>query len=416
MTIMEIRPILSALMRNKTGPVLVAVQVALSLAILANALHIVNVRQAIVDRPSGVAREEDIFHIRAGGLSNESTFNEMVATQNRQAQLLRAIPGVVSVAQVNQVPLSQSGNNTGLAADRKQVRTTTGAAFYVSPDSLVKTWGLKLVEGRDFLPTEVVDQDSTKQIENLKVVMLTLPMARKLWPDATSYVGKPLYFGTGAGADEARVVGIVERLASTNAEVGERGDMSIIQPLRRITTPRAMYTVRAEPGQRDRLMKEAEAVLRKDGNNRLIVRTVTLEADRTSRYRADRGLAWMLIAVSVLLMLVTASGIVGMASLWVTQRRKQIGVRRALGARKVDILRYFLIENVMITSAGVAAGLLGALALNHLLVTSLEMTRLPAGYLVVGAAVFLGLGVAAVYGPAWRAASISPATATRGVA
>lgn len=412
---MEIRPILSALMRNKTGPVLVAVQVALSLAILANALHIVNVRQAIVDRPSGVEHEEDIFHIRAGGLTNESTFNEMVATQNRQAQLLRAIPGVVSVAQVNQVPLSQSGNNTGLAADRKQVRTTTGAAFYVSPDSLVKTWGLKLVEGRDFLPTEAVDQDSTKQIENLKVVMLTLPMARKLWPDATSYVGKPLYFGTGAGADEARVVGVVERLASTNAEVGERGDMSIIQPLRRINTPRAMYTVRAEPGQRDRLMKEAEAVLRKDGNNRLIVRTVTLDADRTSRYRADRGLAWMLIAVSVLLMLVTASGIVGMASLWVTQRRKQIGVRRALGARKVDILRYFLIENVMITSAGVAAGLLGALALNHLLVTSLEMTRLPAGYLVVGAVAFLGLGVAAVYGPAWRAASISPATATRGV-
>ncbi len=123
----------------------------------------------------------------------------------------------------------------------------------------------------------------------------------------------------------------------------------------------------------------------------------------------------MLISVSVLLMLVTASGIVGMASLWVTQRRKQIGVRRALGARRVDILRYFLIENVLITSGGVAAGLLGALALNHLLVSNLELARLPAGYLVGGAVVFLVLGVAAVYGPAWRGASISPATATRGV-
>lgn len=412
---MEIRPILSALMRNKTGPVLVAVQVALSLAILANALHIVNVRQAIVDRPSGVEREEDIFHIRTGALGNESTFNEMVATQNRQAQLLRAIPGVISVAQVNQVPLSQSGNNTGVSADRTQIKVSSGVAFYTSPDSLVKTWGLKLVEGRDFLPTEAVDQDSTKQVENLKVIIITLPVARKLWPDATSYVGRTVYFGVGTDAEEARVVGVVERLSSTNAEVGERGEMSVIQPLRRISTPRAMYTVRAEPGQRDRLIKEAEAVLRKDGNNRLIVRDATLEGDRKDRYRADRGLAWMLIAVSVLLMLVTASGIVGMASLWVTQRRKQIGVRRALGARRVDILSYFITENVMITSAGVAFGLLGALALNHLLVTSLELTRLPAGYLVVGAAVFLGLGVAAVYGPAWRAASISPATATRGV-
>jgi putative ABC transport system permease protein len=51
---------------------------------------------------------------------------------------------------------------------------------------------------------------------------------------------------------------------------------------------------------------------------------------RTDRYRADNALAWMLVTVSVLLLLITASGIVGMASLWVTQRRKQIGVRRAL--------------------------------------------------------------------------------------
>ena len=69
----------------------------------------------------------------------------------------------------------------------------------------------------------------------------------------------------------------------------------------------------------------------------------------------------MLIAVSVLLLLVTASGIVGMTSLWVTQRRKQIGVRRALGARRVDILRYFITENFMITSAGIVGGVLLAL-------------------------------------------------------
>jgi putative ABC transport system permease protein len=121
----------------------------------------------------------------------------------------------------------------------------------------------------------------------------------------------------------------------------------------------------------------------------------------------------MLVTVSVLLLLITASGIVGMASLWVTQRRKQIGVRRALGARRVDILRYFITENFMITSAGVAAGLLIALGLNQLLVSQLEMARLPASYLLGGAAIFWLLGVMAVYGPAWRAASISPATATR---
>ena len=412
---MEIRPILSSLMRNKTGPILVAVQVALSLAILANALHIVSERQAVADRVSGVEREEDIFHVRVSDLQTESNFNEMLAAQIRQRDLLRAVPGVVSVAQTNQVPLSRSGNNTGIAADREQVKVSTGAAFYVSPDSLVKTWGLQLAEGRDFLPTEVVNLDTTKDVYETNTIIITRALARKVWPDATSFIGKTLYFGTGKDATASRVIGVLERLQSTGAEVGERGEMSIIQPIRRISSPRAMFTVRAEPGQRERVMKEVEAALRKAASNQIIVRSKTLQDDRMDRYRADRGLAWMLITVSVLLMLVTASGIVGMASLWVTQRRKQIGVRRALGARRVDILRYFITENVMITSAGVAGGLFGALGLNHLLVTHLELARLPGTYLLAGAAAFLALGIAAVYGPAWRAASISPATATRGV-
>jgi putative ABC transport system permease protein len=99
----------------------------------------------------------------------------------------------------------------------------------------------------------------------------------------------------------------------------------------------------------------------------------------------------------------------------VIQRRKQIGVRRALGARKLDILRYFILENLMITGAGVFGGVALGLALNQLLVSKLEMTRLPAGYLAAGAALFWLLGVIAAYGPAWKAAGISPATATRSV-
>jgi putative ABC transport system permease protein len=67
----------------------------------------------------------------------------------------------------------------------------------------------------------------------------------------------------------------------------------------------------------------------------------------------------------------------------------------------------------MITSVGVFSGVVLALGLNHLLVSQLEMARLPAGYLIGGAVVFWALGIIAVYGPAWRAASISPATATR---
>ncbi|WP_426054982.1 ABC transporter permease [Janthinobacterium sp. PSPC2-1] len=409
---MEIRPILSALMRSKTGAILVAVQVALSLAILANALHIVNVRQEVAARPSGVAAEGDVFHLLARNL-RPLGHNEELALQKRLAAAARAVPGVVSVAQVSQVPLSRNGSNSGFAASRKQENSSAVAAVYITPDSLIKTWGLKLLEGRDFTPAEIVEIDQNVTEEFPPQVIVTRAMAEKIHPGGGSALGMPLFLGTGEGAQQLQVVGVVERLQSQGAEVGDKGEYSVLFPVRLTGDGDTLLTIRAEAGQRDRVMKEAEQAIRAATPDKLILRLRTLDEDRDTRYRADRAMSWMLITVSALLLLVTASGIVGIASLWVTQRRKQIGVRRALGARRVDILRYFLTENFMITSVGVAAGVVLALGLNQLLVSQLEMARLPLPYLLGGAAVFWLLGLGAVYGPAWRAASISPATATR---
>src|SRR5471032_2363314 len=409
---MEIRPILSTLLRNKTGPILVAVQVALSLAILANALHIVQVRQAVSARVSGIANEADVFNLQVRRLQNAGHQPELAA-QQRETATLRAVPGVLSVAITTQMPLSRSGNYTGVASDRRQIKSTATTTTYVTPDSLVRTWGLQLVEGRDFLPNEILEIDENTSDDFPKVAIITRLQGEKLWPGAASVIGKTFYFGTGEKAKEARVVGVVERLQSPNAQIGERGEFSTIVPTRLTGDNATSYTLRAEPGQMDRVIKEAEAALRAASPTPVIVRAKTMIEFRTDRYRADNALAWMLVTVSVLLLLITSSGIVGMASLWVTQRRKQIGVRRALGARRVDILRSFITENIMITSVGVAGGVMLSLALNQLLVSSLEMARLPLVYLAGGAAVFWALGVAAVYGPAWRAASTSPALATR---
>nr|WP_155442518.1 FtsX-like permease family protein [Pseudoduganella ginsengisoli] len=403
---------MSALLRNKTGPVLVAIQVALSLAILANALHIVNIRQAVAARSTGIVQEHDIFHVQVSPL-RELSHEEQLARIKSDTAVLRAVPGVVSVANTSQTPLSRSGNYNSVSADLKQDKESGVAAFYVSPDSLVKTWGLKLIEGRDFNDGDVTEIDQNTSKDFPKIIQITKAMGEKVWPGATSFVGKTLYIGVGPEAHPVRVIGVIDTLQSPGAQVGVDGETSTIVPVRLTGDRNAQYTVRTEPGQRDRVMKETEEALRRAANNQVVLKTKTLDDDRKERYRADVGLSWMLVTVSALLLLVTASGIVGMASLWVTQRRKQIGVRRALGARRLDILRYFITENIMITSIGVFTGVLLALGLNQLLVSALEMARLPATYMLGGAAIFWALGIAAVYGPAWRAASISPAMATR---
>jgi putative ABC transport system permease protein len=409
---MEIRPILSALLRSKTGAILVAVQVALSLAILSNALHIVQLRQVVSHRVSGLAAEQDVFALQVRHLKAQP--HELsLATQRAETATLRAVPGVLSVANTSQMPLSRSGNYTSMTTDRRQVKPVATASTYFSADSLIQTWGLRLVEGRDFLPGEAPELDQNTSKDYPKVVIVTRALARKLWPNDAAAVGKELYFGSGDEANSLRVVGVIETLQTPGAQVGGDGELSVIVPVRLTGGEDYNYTLRAEPGQLERVMKEAEAALRAGSPEPVVIRTRAMTELRANRYRADHALSWMLVTVSLLLLLITASGIVGMASLWVTQRRKQIGVRRALGARRRDILRYFVTENIMITSVGVTAGVLLALALNQLLVSQLEMARLPAGYLLAGAAVFWALGIVAVYGPAWRAATISPALATR---
>ena len=126
-------------------------------------------------------------------------------------------------------------------------------------------------------------------------------------------------------------------------------------------------------------------------------------------------MAWLLLSVIVALLVVTALGIVGLASFWVQQRTKQIGVRRALGATRGQILRYFQTENFLLASIGIALGMVLAYGLNQLLMSRYELPRLPLAYLPIGAVALWLLGQVAVFWPARRAASVPPAIATRSV-
>ena len=411
---MEIRPIFSVLMRSKTAPLLVAVQVALSLAILANALYVVNLRQASSARPSGLADEANTITMTVRPVKRQ-THDEAIAQQKRDVEVLRALPGVKAATWISQMPMSTSGSNSGFALDRKQSRQSIILSTYFAPPGAIDVLGLKLVEGRDIASDDMVEFDSEKDTPARtwpRAIILTKAAAEQLYP-GTSAIGKTLFYGTGDDASEMRVIGVVERLQSVLAETGPRAEYAAIIPLLMdLTYPK--YAIRAEPGQRDRVMKDAETALRDPANPRVIFARNS-EDDRARRYRNERSLAWMLIGVSALLLLVTASGVVGMTMLRVAQRRKQIGVRRALGARRRDIINYFVTENLLVSTAGIALGLVLAIALNQTLVRVLELPKLPIAYLGMGALALWVLGIVAVMGPAWRAASIPPAEATRSV-
>ena len=144
-----------------------------------------------------------------------------------------------------------------------------------------------------------------------------------------------------------------------------------------------------------------------------IVRAYEEQKQRT--YSSDIAMIRLLTGVVAILTIVTSLGIVGLAWFSVTQRRKQIGTRRALGATRFDIMRYFMLENWLITSIGLALGVIGTLALNWFLDTEYQTGRMPLFYLPLGLVLLWVLGQLAVLAPARRAANIPPALATRSV-
>ena len=409
---MEIRPIMSTLLRSRTGPLLVALQVAISLAILANAIFVVQQRISASQRPSGIAEEENVGYIYVSPLQPRP-YLENLAEQRRERDAIAAVPGVKAVAWGMQIPMSRSGNSTSVRLTADQPKETATPAFYFAQPGFVSTLGLKIIEGRDMIDSDVVDVDiqtagpGEGQPDG---ALMTKAVAKLLFPDATSFVGKEFHHGPPAGRP-TRIIGIIDTLQSPSAGT-KTGEYSVVLPTR-LNYPFSKWVVRAEAGQLDRVLKDAREAVRKVAPTPVNTYTRAVTEDRFNRYRNDRAMAWMLVTISALLLVVTASGIVGMTALRVAQRRKQIGVRRALGARWRDILRYFVVENVIITTGGIVAGLLLAVGLNRFLMAQADMARLPLEYLAFGAAALWALGIAAVYGPASKAASISPAIATR---
>jgi putative ABC transport system permease protein len=160
-------------------------------------------------------------------------------------------------------------------------------------------------------------------------------------------------------------------------------------------------------------MQAAQKKLFEVNRARVLEKVRTMTEARAEAYRDDRGLAVILGVVCAALLAVTAFGIVGLTSYWVAQRRRQIGIRRALGATRRAIMRYFQTENLFIASTAAVLGVALAIALNLWMVNSFEMARLHLSYALAGAVVVLLLGQLAVLWPALRAASVPPALATR---
>ena len=405
---MELHPILSAMRRNKVGALVIVAQTAITLAILCNSLFIIQQRLRLSERPTGL-QEQDIFTITNQWVGNPP---DLAARTRADLAALRSLPEVVDAFVSNSYPLSPGGWwDDAIMLEASDAHWVATGALYFADEHALATLGLKLISGRNFDAAEIADRNDM-DAKTPGAVIVSRALAMKIFPNGDA-LGRSIYLST--YKQKVPIIGIVERLQQPNiSSTNLRVEDAMLQPFRYIETY-AHYVVRAKPGQLAAAMQSAQKQLLTLSRARINDKTRTMLESRRRAYRDDRGLAIILATVSAVLLIITAFGIIGVTSFWVSQRRRQIGIRRAMGATRTAILRYFQTENLMIASAGAALGILLALTLNFWMAGRFEMARLNVSSTIIAAGIVLLLGQVAVLWPALRAAAISPVVAIRNV-
>ncbi len=406
---MEIRPIFASLRKHRIPAILIVLEIALACAVLCNAVFMIGKRVADIQITNAID-EKGLSVVVLNGTDPKLAASDIP----RNLAALRSIAGVQSVGVASTLPLSRNnwGWSFGIKSDAAMTdKNTFGVSLYFLGTGADQALGLQLKQGRFFNADEYADSTlGGSALPSTHVVLVTESLARQLWP-GKSVLGQAIY----SKPNYYTVVGVVADVVRPQASVHstQRSYASTFYPLQPDSSL-GYYILRSAPQDRARIVREAEQKLG-EINPAAVAKGQTFD-DIRGKYFADMSsMAWMLVLVCVVMLAVTAFGIVGLTSFWVAQRRRQIGIRRAVGATRGDILSYFRTENFLLTGMGVVLGMALAFGINVYLMQHYEMDRMPWYYLPGSAIALWLLGQLAVLGPALRAAAVPPVVATRSV-
>ena len=405
-------PIIAALKLHKTSVILVALEIALTCAIVTNALSIIGSHLTSMRMLTGVANNQLVWAV-SSGLHDDATAASQASLAVADLAALRSMPGVKSVVVTNSLPLarnSSAGSVYRNADDKKAA--VLNAVTYLGTPGVVTTLGIKLAEGRDFLPQEYENYNAFSGAPPPAVTIITRQLADTLWPGEDP-LGKPIFIYREKGKVVTRVVGVAAHLLNPGIDKDNGTELNMLFPVTAVDG--GMYVLRTDPIARDAVLKNLPKVLDGVDDQRIITKSQVYSQTVADYYHDDRALIWLLLVVIGCLLALTALGVVGLSSFWVQQRTRQIGIRRAIGATRRDIIAYFQLENFLIVGVGIVIGSICAVVLNLFLMKRYELPRLPLYYLPIGALLLWLLGQLAVLGPALRAAAVPPVVATRSV-
>lgn len=400
----QIPLIARSLRRNRITALVLSVQMMVATACVANLTSLLMDRLSTLGLDTGM-QENGLLVVEAEFIGDPARNpSAAIATD---VETLHRTPGVSDVVAVGSLPLSGRNWTAGftdrpIEGDHIEGITEVEPSVYAVSAPAVRLLGLELIAGRDLSPDAFVamrSKDGYAGLHSAGEAVLSEAMARRIFP-GSSAVGRFIY------ADArypVRVVGVVRRLSRPVLRNHEDDGLSLMLPLVPDTN-RVMYAIRESTGVAGIGANNAREVLFQLDPTRSIVSSTTFGELRSDYLRHDQIMAIVFLSATLALLLVTAIGVYGLSSFWVRRRYRQIAIRRALGARRVDVMVYFLVENLMLAAASTLIGTAAAMGINLLVARHYEVARLGPSYLLAAALAVILLGQIAAFVPAWRGA------------
>jgi len=401
----NVPPLFSALRRNPAGALLVLAQIAITLAVLCNAASIVAHAIARMDRPAGFDTR-DTFVIDVEPLSHR--FN-ISSAERVDLAYLRALPDVAAATVTNGRPLTRDGSFTQLGRTPGSGGAQVETSMLPMDEQGLSSLGVPLVAGRNFRADEIVADSATGAPKRSAEIIVSESLARALFPHGQA-LGSTVYDG---GTDPLTIIGISRDFMGP--QTGQPAYNVYLAPQTSGRYGLYELLVRARAGKRDVALRNASRHIAATHPDAAVAFIQTL-ADAQRQFDADsRNMTIFLCAVTALMIAVCCLGMFGLTAFNVNSRIRQIGVRRAVGARKRDIVAQFVAESALILGGGAVLGSVLALALGQWLSDHYGEPRLDLAYVLAGIASLWAAGQLAAWQPARRAASVPPSVATRTV-
>lgn len=405
---LETGPIFRAMLRRPAGPLLIILQLAITIAIVSNSLSFIQQRSEFINREPGL-EVEGLLKIWA---KRDETRGDIDNTIDEDLRFLNSQSSVESAIAINGLPMGGMGGTSGFSTaptmdvEGQQVMSVSASMLSVT-EGWLETLGATLIEGENF----AFDDYQRYRQENAPTsspIIVTEAVAEQLFPDQNP-IGQSMYVGE---LLSFTVVGVIENMFGHQ--------LYWESPYRTVIFPKlalydsTMYLIRTNESNEELVLNDLVAELRKLNDTRIVGDEKTMTTIARDTYSGDYAMITLLSIVVVLLIGVNALGVVGLTSFWISQRRKQIGIRRALGASRTAIVRYFLLENIMLVAGAVFIGGIAAISASIYMVKAYGFEPLAWFYIPASALAVLLITLGAAIFPVNKASQISPVEAVAG--